>query len=168
MDNHRELLLEQASQGKLIVRDMVSDDLSQVLLIEKNAQASPWGRSSFEESLIQDHRCRLIEGIIKEQPHLLGYHIVCPVLNELHILNVVVAPRYQGLGLGHSLVDDIISIAKDEQLAKVFLEVRAGNTAAQHLYLKWQFVQIALRKNYYRPNDAGQREDALIYVREIS
>ena len=40
---------------------------------------------------------------------------------------------------------------------RILLEVRASNTAAQQLYRKHGFVQIATRKNYY-----GGTEDAWI------
>jgi hypothetical protein len=36
------------------------------------------------------------------------------------------------------------------------------------LYLKWQFSQISLRKEYYRPTSVGQsREDAFVFMRQI-
>ncbi len=174
-----ELVVAQAKDGGLIARDMSSDDLAQVMAIENNAQASPWGRLSFEESLTKSHFCRVLEFFVENDQrldsrepgldgHVVAYHVVCPILDELHILNVVAAPQYQGIGLGHRLMHDILEIAKRHQSQRIFLEVRASNEKAQSLYLKWQFKQIGLRKEYYRPSASGsEREDALIFMRDF-
>ncbi|MFQ3244333.1 MAG: ribosomal-protein-alanine N-acetyltransferase [Arenicella sp.] len=168
MSRDRENLLSAAKQGGLAVRDMQSQDLKQVLAIELNAQASPWGRLSFEESLTKQHRCRVVEMNAEcSMTAIVGYHVACQVIDELHILNVVAAPQFQGLGLGHMLMSDLIEIAEQTHCNRVFLEVRASNEVAQSLYAKWQFKQIALRKEYYRPTSVGQpREDALIFMRQ--
>ena len=156
-------LLDKAEAGELTVRDMHSRDLQQVVQIEANAQISPWGRLSFEESLTKRHVCR----VVLVAKVLVAYHVVCPAADELHILNVVAAPHLQGLGLGHCLMQDIIDVAENKSLRKVFLEVRASNKTAQSLYLKWKFKQIALRKHYYRASSSGTREDALVFLREL-
>jgi len=172
----RQELLRAADLGGLAVRDMQTCDLTQILAIEANAQASPWGRLSFEESLTKGYCCRVIEvsgAAISGTPesqllNIVAYHVVCEIVDELHILNVVTAPQTQGLGLGHMLMADILEIAKRKNVAKLFLEVRASNTVAQSLYLKWQFTQIALRKSYYRPtSQSGKREDALVFLRQL-
>lgn len=166
-------MLHAAEHNGLSVRDMCSRDLRQVLAIEVNAQASPWGRISFEESLTKQHRCRVIEMLPRDRhdnqlASIVAYHVICDVVDELHILNVVAAPQFQGLGLGHMLMNDIVEFAQQTSLSKIFLEVRAGNEVAQSLYAKWQFCQIALRKEYYRPTSVGQsREDALIFMRQL-
>lgn len=150
----------------LLVRDMKSSDLSQVVLIERHAQLSPWARLSFEESLTKEHICRVIE----MSNDVVAYFVVCPVADELHILNVVTAPSCQGVGLGHLLMDNILNCAQNLSLRKIFLEVRASNYVAQSLYLKWQFEQIAIRKRYYSmPNtkNTNDREDALVYLRQL-
>lgn len=159
----RQELVDKAELGHLSVRDMHTQDLQQVVQIECNSQASPWGRISFEESLTKQHVCRVI---LIEQT-VVAYHVVCAVADELHILNVVAALHLQGLGLGHRLMQDILEIADAKKLVKIFLEVRASNQIAQSLYTKWQFKRIALRKQYYRANNDGVREDALVYLREL-
>lgn len=141
---------------------MIGADLAQVLAIERSTQVMPWGRLSFEESLNQQHHCRVIEC----KNRVLAYHIACPVLQELHVLNLAVARQYQSLGLGHVLLQDIVDLATSLKLERILLEVRIGNTAARSLYQKWQFKQIALRKAYYRTRD-GPREDALVMLKKV-
>ena len=145
------------------IRDFCGSDLEAVLKIERSVQVNPWSRLSFEQSLTQKHLCRVVE----HEQQILAFHIVSPVLDELHILNLAVALDQQGVGLGHVLIDDILEQAKIAKTAKIFLEVRETNVAAQGLYLKWQFRQIAVRKNYYRCTDGG-RENALVMVRKLT
>lgn len=163
MSRDNKKISERHNSGDYSLRDMQDEDLASVLQIERGAQISPWSRLSFEESLNREHQCRvLING-----PDILGYHVVCAVADELHVLNIVVAAGFQGNGLSHCLLGDIIETAQQLGLKKIFLEVRASNLTAQSLYTKWQFRQIALRKAYYAASSAsdGKREDALIFMR---
>lgn len=163
-----------------ISRDMRPTDLASVLQIERHVQISPWSRLSFEEALTR------MEGSGLEQPEALelldersvrnylcrvvmvgevlaGFHIGSTILDELHILNLAVAPSYQGMGIGHVIMDDFRQLTIKRNLTRQFLEVRATNAVAQALYTKWGFEQIAVRKDYYRLAQGG-REDACVYV----
>lgn len=117
--------------------------------------------------MTQGHICRVVE----HNNDIVAFHIVCPVADELHILNLAVASDQQGKGLGHLLLDDIIQQARSYKVEKVFLEVRESNLVAQSLYQKWQFQQIAVRKNYYssgaNAGEVGFRENALVMVRQF-
>lgn len=148
------------SPSEITVRDMRSSDLSKVMIIERNAQIVPWSRLSFEESLSKDYLCRLI--LVDQE--ICAFHVASEVLDELHILTLAVAPDQQGRGLGHALMDDIVAISNSLGLNKIFLEVRESNKVAFSLYQKWQFQQIANRKNYYATTGSS-REDALVMVR---
>ncbi|NND80899.1 MAG: ribosomal protein S18-alanine N-acetyltransferase [Gammaproteobacteria bacterium] len=154
--------MAELSRSNLHTRDMQSKDLSAVLQLERNAQQTPWSRLSFEESLTRKHRCRVVEN----GNDIVAFSIVCPVLDELHILNLVAAPAWQGHGLGHWLMQDILDYAHSTATCRLLLEVRASNDIARGLYEKWQFKQIAVRKDYYRTQDK-RRENALVFMREL-
>ena len=146
------------------LRDMNSQDLNQVVAIERNAQLSPWSRLSFEESLNRKHYCRLLN----DHDRLLGYHVTAPVLDELHILNVVVACSFQGRGHAHDLMQDIFDYSSIVKAKKIFLEVRSNNIVAQKLYLKWGFEQISVRKKYYQAiTNETERQDAIVMLRSL-
>ncbi|GGZ98271.1 ribosomal-protein-alanine acetyltransferase [Arenicella chitinivorans] len=154
----QQMILDQGIE----LRDMQDADLAAVLQIEQAAQMSPWGRLSFEEALTSDYVCR----VLCCQRQVLAYHICSSVLDEVQILNVVVAPTAQGVGLGHRLLHDVLELAAARACNTLFLEVRLSNQKAQNLYRQWQFEQIAVRKHYYS-TPHGDREDALIFVRRI-
>jgi len=158
------IILNTLKPDEITLRNMCSEDLSEVVRIEQTAHISPWARLSFEESLTRGDICR----VIVAHDEIVAFYVVSSVLDELHILNVVCAPKAQGLGLGHTLMQDIMLQAQQQKLTKLFLEVRASNHIAQSLYEKWGFQQIALRKQYYRPSiTSADREDALVYLREL-
>ena len=143
-------------------RNMVSADVTRVVAIERTAQTSPWSRLSFEESLNRDHYCRVLDS----DQGIVAYHTCSSVLDEVHILNVVVADHCQGQGFGHEIMQDIFDYALSLTAKKMLLEVRAGNHIAQRLYASWGFEQLSLRKKYYQPIEgSGDREDAVVMLR---
>lgn len=77
---------------------------------------------------------------------------------------MVVAPDYQRQGLAKRLIEQLLSVAIDNQMSKVILEVRESNLSAIALYKNFGFEQIGTRKNYYRgkENDLMERENALV------
>ena len=161
----------------LAIRDMTSDDLVSVLVVERNVHISPWSRLSFEESLTMQESAedslenkKYICRVVTSGHVVIAYLVVCPIADELHILNIATASQYQGLGIGHLLMEEIIRLAAAMQKTKIFLEVRASNEVAQNLYLKWQFEKISIRKRYYSmPNSSNtnDREDAFVFMRHL-
>jgi len=146
---------------------MQTSDLSEVLAAENKGQVSPWNKASFEESLAREHVCRVLINKGESQSDLIAFYVICPIVDEMHILNLLVAKTYQGQGVGHFLMQSIVDVSQQNtQIKRIFLEVRASNTIAQNLYDKWQFKQLSLRKDYYRTASKA-REDALILFREL-
>ncbi|MBT8114523.1 MAG: ribosomal protein S18-alanine N-acetyltransferase [Arenicella sp.] len=145
----------------LLYRPMLSTDLDQVVAIERSTQAVSWSRLSFEECLTNSYACHVLE----RNCEVLAFSINCSVIDELHILNLAVSKPWQGNGLGHVLMQNIVQWSEQHGSRKLFLEVRASNKIAQSLYFKWQFRQISVRRAYYRTGEK-QREDALVLVRE--
>ena len=63
------------------------------------------------------------------------------------------------------MVKGLMNQARKNDMGSIFLEVRASNAAAIHLYDKLGFNEIGLRRDYY-PAING-REDALVLAHEI-
>jgi ribosomal protein S18 acetylase RimI-like enzyme len=56
--------------------------------------------------------------------------------------------------------------AIQKNFQKIFLEVRAGNEPAIALYERMGYQRVGIRKAYY-PIHEGQREDALVMMKEL-
>jgi [ribosomal protein S18]-alanine N-acetyltransferase len=136
---------------------MVTDDLDDVLALEKSVFPHPWTRGNFYDSLTAGYHA----WVLREQGELAGYFLLMAAPDEAHLLNVSVAASRQRQGLGHYLLDKIAACARGLGLESVLLEVRPSNLRALQVYRRYGFVEIGRRKAYY-PAHNGQREDAIV------
>lgn len=137
------------------MRAMTPDDVDAVLAIERAVQAYPWTRGNFTDALKNGYFCRVDEA----DNEIKGYAVLMPVMDKAELLNIGVAADRQRKGAGRAMLLEMLDMACGKNMIRVFLEVRSSNTAALALYRSAGFVEIGLRKGYYR-NAAGG-EDAI-------
>lgn len=143
------------------LRPMEERDVAMVAAIERAAYPFPWNATIFRDCLRVGYNCWLaeVEGTVA------GYGVLSVAAAEAHILNLCVAPEWQGRGIGRTLLTRVIQLARYHRVKGIFLEVRPSNTAARRLYEKAGFVEVGCRPSYY-PGTA-HREDALIMSLEL-
>ena len=143
-------------------RVMEPSKLEDVMKIECSAYEFPWTRSMFSSSLSSKDECSLlyVENV------LVGYAIVSYILDEAHLLNICISPKYEGLGFGRILLRRLISKALEKRSLCFFLEVRSSNARAINLYFSEGFNEVGVRPNYY-PSKKG-REDAVLMTLDLS
>lgn len=83
---------------------------------------------------------------------------------EADIQTIAVAESAQGKGLGRVLMLRLIDEARSRGARELFLEVRADNPGARHLYEKLGFAEIGVRRGYYKPDNV----DAVVMRLEIT
>jgi len=94
---------------------------------------------------------------------LVAYYLGQDVLDEVHIMQLAVAPAFRRQSLGVRMIRYVLDKKRCKGMRHVWLEVRASNMAAQALYAGLGFRISGTRKNYYTPRSAGfPREDALV------
>ena len=131
--------------------------LDAVLAIEQRCYSHPWSRGNFLDTLTAQHQAQcLLAG-----DTLLGYFVAMPGHEEVHLLNITVAPEYQRQGWAHLMLDALALWAHGQRADWVWLEVRVSNVRAQQVYLQRGFVRVGMRKRYY-PAEHGEREDAVV------
>ena len=137
---------------------MTARDLEGVAAVELAAFKFPWSRGNFEDSLKSGHL-----GIVLRDGgnEVAGYLILMPVVDEMHLLNVTVAPAWQRQGLGHWLLRLARALTLAHGFGSLLLEVRPSNAGAVALYHRSGFAEIGRRKRYY-PAENNTREDALV------
>lgn len=141
---------------------MQEADLDAVAALEAELQVFPWTRGHFLDSLQAGHSL----WVCVDDAGMLGFSVAMQVLDEAHLLNIGVARRHQGQGLGARLLQQVMTEAAHRGAVRLFLEVRPSNERAVDLYRQFGFRQIGVRKGYY-PAPLG-REDALIFDRELA
>jgi ribosomal-protein-alanine N-acetyltransferase len=143
------------------IRSMRRGDLVQVAAIEQSAYEFSWTPGIFRDCLRAGHTCWVLES----GDEILGYGVLASGAGEAHVLNVCVAPRYQGQGYGRRLLRRLLDTARWYGAERVFLEVRPSNLTAQYLYHSAGFNEVARRPNYY-PARHG-REDAILMALDL-
>lgn len=148
-----------------MLRHLCIADVPALLRIELATQPSPWSREIFEKCLA-GAGC---EGWgVECDGALVGFvFFSLKPIGEAHLFNLCVDPIFQRRGLGAQLLQCAISKAKLAKSEVMFLEVRRSNKPAIALYLRYGFVQVGKRKNYY-PSVEGFREDAITFALELS
>lgn len=142
-------------------RAMRDTDLELVLAIERDAYPHPWTPGMFRDCLNAGYYCRVME----VGGRIIGYAVMSMVVDETHTLNLCVAPAWQGQGFGRGLLGHVLELGRRLGAMTAFLEVRASNRAAYHLYLATGFNEVGLRRGYY-PTAHG-REDAVILAMHL-
>ena len=143
------------------LRPMCEDDLDRIMAIEQSAYEFPWTLGIFRDCLRFGYTCMVYE----DDQDILGYGLLSVGAGECHLLNICIAPCYQGRGYGSRLIDLLLDVARARNARMAFLEVRVSNQAAFHVYTKMGFNELGVRKNYY-PTHTG-REDAMLLARSL-
>jgi ribosomal-protein-alanine N-acetyltransferase len=150
------------SASDLRLRPMVPADLNAISRIEKRAYTAPWSKGVFKDCLNVGHCCQVLE----HQGQVVAYGIISVGAGEAHLLNLCVAPDWQGHGLARRLLGHLLALATVYGAQSLFLEVRPSNSVARELYQSSGFCEVGIRHRYY-PASNG-REDALIMAIELS
>lgn len=138
------------------LRDMSAADVDAVLAIEQQVHSHPWTRGMFGDSLANGYLCKVLEA----GQEIVGYAVLMPVLDEVHLLDISIASAHQRMGLGSKLLNIIKELCVSRKFGRILLEVRRSNVAAYALYRKAGFTQIGVRRDYYPA--ANGREDAIV------
>lgn len=137
-------------------RRMTTDDIEQVLNVEKQSFTLPWSREAFFNELTRNQYAVYL--VIEDEGRIVGYCGTWIVIDESHITNIAILPEYRGQKLGEALLRKMIEISISMGVVRMTLEVRVSNHVAISLYEKLGFQKGGIRKNYYTDN----HEDAYV------
>lgn len=136
---------------------MTRGDLDAVLRVEQRSYGQPWSRLNFLDSLRAGHQGQCLW----RSDTLLGYFVAMPGVEEVHLLNITVAPDWRQQGWARVLLEALVLWARTRNARWIWLEVRADNRAARTLYQRFGFAEVGRRKNYY-PLGRGLHADAVL------
>ena len=131
----------------------------QIALLERECFADPWSQQSIASEL---HNPLSLWLVAQEGQTLLGYVGSQTCLDETDMMNIAVSPASRRQGVARALIEALVSALRQHGSKQLTLEVRASNSPARQLYESLGFLQVGLRKNYYR----NPKEDALILRKE--
>ena len=144
----------------LLFRQMELLDLDDVKSLDKLAFPNPWPDNAFRYEFEQNTNARLWVGELEqaEEKVIIAFAVIWIIVDEAHIGTFAVHPQFQQHGIGTKFLVYVFQQLINENINRIFLEVRKSNEAAIHLYQKFGFAIDGERKNYYRDN----RETAIL------
>jgi [ribosomal protein S18]-alanine N-acetyltransferase len=141
---------------------MTASTIDLVLAVEQQVYPHPWVSANFADALASGYQAQMLMA----GDALLGYFVAMKGVDEVHLLNITVAPTYQRQGWAHVMLDAMALWARGQGAEWLWLEVREGNLRAMHVYERQGFQPVGQRKNYY-PDGHGQREHAVVMSRRL-
>lgn len=140
------------------IRQMMLRDLDEVMEIEPVAFGSHhWSRQSFVNELNNPGGYYFV-ACSPTNGSLCGYSGFWLIGEEAHITTLAVHPDFRRKYIAERLLINDIAQAQKVGASWMTLEVRVSNEGAQHLYHKYGFKNLGLRRNYYQDNN----EDAMV------
>ena len=130
--------------------------LDRLMVIEQQAYTHPWTRGNFLDSVASGYQAQLLVG----GGTLIGYFVAMKGVDEVHLLNLTVAPDFQRQGWARVLLDALALWSRGQGAGWLWLEVRQSNLRAQSVYEQHGYRRVGLRKAYYPAVDG--REDAVV------
>jgi ribosomal-protein-alanine N-acetyltransferase len=141
----------------LAFRRMREGDLPRVMEIERAAFSHPWSEELVRRELGHEFSTVLL-ATGGADVGILGFAVVWLVHDELHVLNVAVAPEARRRGLARAILDQVEARGREQGARVSMLEVRRGNAPAIALYRSLGYREVGVRPRYY----AEDGEDALV------
>ena len=139
-----------------LIRRMTLQDVPAVHEIDVLSFSLPWPERSFRFELTENPVAR---GWLAEvDDRVAAMLVLWFIIDEAHVATIAVHPDYRRQGIGEQILLGALRSVRTEGAERAFLEVRAGNLAAQAMYKKYGFVIAGVRRGYYKDNN----EDALL------
>lgn len=138
-------------------------DVPAVAAIEAVSFERPWREGAFRHELDIPFSRALVAYPTDAPERVAGYVVLWHVADEVHLLNLAVAPELRGRGLGRTLATAVVEHAREVAARFVTLEVAIGNDVARTLYQRLGFVERERRRDYYAPGI-----DAVVMVLELA
>lgn len=142
--------------AKFSIRRMEIEDIDQVLFVDKTCFTAPWSRGIYEQEIENNQFADYF--VVEESEQIIGYVGLWIVADDAQITNIALLPRFRGYGIGKNLFGYAMQYATGNGAARLSLEVRVSNVAAQSLYEKFGLEKGGVRTNYYPDNG----EDAYV------
>jgi [ribosomal protein S18]-alanine N-acetyltransferase len=154
----------------LAVQDAIEPVMQVMQLAFDPLFGEAWNHSQTRSMLaLPLTRVLLAEAPAPSQPTVqgepIGFAMTRRVADEEELLLIAVSPDWRQFGVASALLAEVIDGAQDAGIKRVHLEMRSNNSAI-HLYQKFGFLQVGLRRNYYK-GGGTQHYDALTLAKDI-
>ena len=144
----------------MIVREMVKEDLDEIVSIESSLYKDVWSKEAYLRDLENEIAFNYV---LEHDGVILGYYGFWLMFDNIDITKVSIRKELQGKGLSKILMEDMFNRISNSDVVTATLEVRVSNKVAISLYEKYEFKKISVREKYYE-----NVEDAYVMQREVN
>jgi len=145
---------------KIKIRKMNLSDISFVYEEEMKIFGNSLGEQTlYKDIMYNDMSLYFIALVDQERAGYVGSWLTIP---NAEILNLFVSDKYRGLGLGTTLMTEVINFCINKEIEMLTLEVNINNKYAIKMYTDLGFYVSHTRKRYY-----NNKEDALLMILDI-
>ena len=142
------------------ILEMTFDDLEELKTSLLTDFDDFWNEQILKEELSNPNSHYLVA---KQGNSILGFGGISQVLDEATLNNIVVKKDFRNLGIASIILENLILLATNNKASFITLEVNIHNASAIHLYKKYDFEQVGIRKKYYNYTD-----DALLMTKKLN
>ena len=125
---------------------MILDDLEQMKDTLYSDFDNFWSYNILKQELENKNTTYIVA---KENNEVVGFAGISTCLDEATLNNIVVKKSCRGRGIGGELLESLIDLCGDLHMRTFTLEVDTENAPAIHLYEKFGFKNLGIRKKYY-------------------
>lgn len=118
-----------------------------------------WSYNILEDELKSENSYFIVA---TDDNEILGFAGLKIILDESDVMNIVVRKDQRQNGIGSVMLEYLINYSKSLDLKTITLEVNENNLSAIHLYDKFNFDHIGIRKRYYKDSS-----DAIIMSKKL-
>jgi len=137
-------------------------DRDAILALETTSQQRPLGWDALAADCDDGRGLATTLVARDEEGQVVGHASARRLVDDVHVLRLVVDDAQRRRGIGATLLDGLIDWAAAGAAARITLEVRASNVPAIALYARAGFATLGRRAGYYPDG-----EDALVCTLEL-
>ena len=143
-----------------VIRPAQLRDVYSIQSIDRSVFPKSWTQQFTVEQITR----RKGAHIVAERAHrVVGHGGVAFLADDAHVTSVAVDPQHHRLGIGTTLMQELIELSAARVSGSITLEVRVSKESAIALYEQLGFESAGVRPNYY----ADTKEDAVIMWRSL-
>lgn len=130
------------------IRRAIPDDAPKIAEIEAEIFPDPWSMKDVLSTISANGALCYVA--TSDDGALLSYVIGRCIVPEGEIYRVATVPKARRRGIAYRLIDYALKTERGRGLESVFLEVREKNVPARNLYKSYGFIEVGVRKDYYK------------------
>jgi ribosomal-protein-alanine N-acetyltransferase len=139
------------------IQALIDSEIDSMMLIEQSCHTHPMTH----KNMLSCFGGRYFSKGLYIAESLVGFYMAEMAGPDFTLMDICIAPQYQGKGYAKLLIENLIEEANNRSAESIFLEVRVSNLSAIGLYEKCGFNEMGIRKDYY-PADNGREDGKLM------